>query len=106
MYYNIEKSSFNAVSAYLLFRGKFKLCIHTKHSFLILNLYEQQAYIVVQLSDFAKNWHFCTTIIVNISIPPPLDPKTFDIQKIFLNSLNICGYKNWIRGWCMCSMKK
>ena len=53
---------------------------------LIINLHEQQAYTVVQLSDLAKNWHFCTPIIVNISIPQPLDPKTFGF---FLSSMNI-----------------
>ena len=61
-----------------------KLCIYTKHLLLMINLDEQQAYTVVQLFDFAENWHFCTPIIVNIFIPPPLDPKTFVIQRIFL----------------------
>ena len=66
-----------------VFTGKSKLCIHIKHSLLIINLHEQQAYPFVQVSDLAKNWHFCTPIIVNMSMPPPLDPKSFDIQRIF-----------------------
>ena len=37
----------------------------------------------VQFSDLAKNWQFCTPIIGNISMPPPLYPKSFDIQRIF-----------------------
>ena len=43
---------------------------------------EQQAYTFVQFSDTAKKWHFCTLIIVNISVAPPLDPKTFYIRRI------------------------
>ena len=70
--------------SYMNIRGKSKICIYTKHLLLIINLHEQQAYTVVQLSDLAKNWHFCTPIIVNISIPQSLDPKTFDILRIFL----------------------
>ena len=48
----------------------------------MINLDEQQANIVVQLPDFDDNCHLCTSIIVNISIPPPLDTKTFVIQRI------------------------
>ena len=59
------------------------MCIYPKHSSLIMNLHEQQAYAFAQFSDLAKNWHFCTPIIVNISIHPFLDPKSFDIQRIF-----------------------
>ena len=55
-----------------------------KHLLLIINLDEQQACTVVQLPDFAENCLFCTPVIVNISIPPPLDPKTFVLQRIFL----------------------
>ena len=51
---------------------------------LTINLLEQKAYAFVQFSDLAKNWHFVTSIIENISIPPPLDPKMSDIQRIFL----------------------
>ena len=50
----------------------------------MINLDAQQTCTVVQLPDFAENFHLCTPIIVNISIPPPLDPKTFVIQRIFL----------------------
>ena len=59
-----------------IFRGKSKPCKHTKHLLLIIDLHEQQAYKFVQLNfRFSQNWQFCTPIIVNISIPPPLDPK-------------------------------
>ena len=61
-----------------------RTCIYTKHLLLTINLLEQRAIAFVQLSDLATNWHICTPIIVNISIPPPLDPKLFDIQRIFL----------------------
>ena len=65
--------------------------IYTKHSLLTIDLLEQNAYGFVQFSDFAKNWRFCTPIIVNISIPPPLDPKISDIQIIFLKrSKRVC----------------
>ena len=47
----------------------------------MINSDEQQAYTVVQLSDFAENWHSFTLIV---SIPPPVDPKTLVIQRIFL----------------------
>ena len=67
-----------------MFRGKSKLCIYTKHLLLMINLDEQQSCTVVQLPDFAENCHFCTPVIVNISILPPLDPKTFVILRIFL----------------------
>ena len=67
----------------LIIRVKSKLCIYTKHSLLTFNLLEQYADEFVQFSDLAKNWHFCTPIIVNISIPPPLDQKISDIQSIF-----------------------
>ena len=53
--------------------------------YMIINLHEQYVYTVVQFSDLAKNWQFCTPIIVNIVIHPPLDPKTFDIQRIVWN---------------------
>ena len=32
----------------------------------------------------AENWRFSTLIIVNISVSPCLDPKSFDIQRIIL----------------------
>ena len=63
--------------------GKSK-CIHTKHSLLITNLHEEQAYKFVQFSDFTKNRHLWTPIIVNISVAPPLDPIPFDIWRIIL----------------------
>ena len=44
-------------------RGKSKLFIYTKHSSLIMNLHEQQAYTFVQFSDLAKNRHYFTSII-------------------------------------------
>ena len=51
----------------------------------IINLHEQQAYTFVQFSEIdKKNWHFCTLTIVNVSIAPSLDPKTFDIEGIML----------------------
>ena len=59
----------------LVFRGKSKMCIFTKHSLLIINLHEQKAYTFDQFSDLAKNWHFRPPINGNISIPPPLDQK-------------------------------
>ena len=52
-----------------------------KHSLLLIHLHEQQAYIFVQCSHIAKNWNFCTLIIINISVAPPLDPKTLNIRK-------------------------
>ena len=58
--------------------------MYAEHSLLTINLMEQYAHAFVQFSDLAKNWHLCTPIIVNISIPPPLDPKIFDIKRIFL----------------------
>ena len=67
-----------------IIRGKSKLCIYTKHSLITIDLLEQLAGAFVQFSDLAKNWHFCTPINVNISKPPPLDPKIVDIQRIFL----------------------
>ena len=66
---------------------------------LMINVDEQQASTVVQLSDFAENCLFCTPINVNITIPPPLDPKTFVIQRIFLKrSKRLISNKNWIGG--------
>ena len=78
---------------------KKKLCIHTKHSSLIINLHEQQAYTFVQFSDLAKNWHFCTSIIVNMSKPHPSIQKVLIYNESSENALNVCGYKNWIGGW-------
>ena len=66
-----------------IIRRKFKLCMYAKHSLITINLLETKAYTFVQFSDLAKIWHFCTPIIVNISIPSPLDPKIFDIKRIF-----------------------
>ena len=71
---------------------------------LIINLHEQQAYTFVQFSDLAKNWQFCTPIIVNISIPPPLNLKIWIYKESSENALNVCGYKNWIRGWGVCEL--
>ena len=48
--------------------------VYIYQTFVVFFLDEQQACTVVQLPDFADNCHFCTPIIVNISIPPPLDP--------------------------------
>ena len=53
-------------------------CIYIQN-LLIIILHEQQTYTFVQFSEIAKNSHFCTPIIVNFSIPPPVDPKSFDI---------------------------
>ena len=53
---------------------------------------EQKAYAFVQFSYLAKNWHICTPIIVDISVPPPLDPKYFDKQRIFLK----CSKRVWL----------
>ena len=36
----------------------------------------------IYLSSFLIKLKICTLIIVNISKPPPLDPKSFDIQRI------------------------
>ena len=46
----------------------------------MINLGEQQACTVVQLSDFVENCHFCIPTIVNISIPPSPDPKTLYVN--------------------------
>ena len=73
--------------------------MHTKHSLLIINFPKEKAYAFVQLSDLAKNWHISTPIIVNISIPPPLGPKTFDIQIIFLKRSKPVWLQNWIGCW-------
>ena len=55
--------------------------VHIYQTFIVHNnLHEQQTYTVFQYPYKAKNWHFCTPIIVNISIPPTLDPKSFDIH--------------------------
>ena len=71
-------------------------------------MHEQQAYTFGQFSDLAKNWHLCihVPIIVNMSLPPPLDPKSFDIQRIFLKRSKRLGYKNWIGGWGVCELCK
>ena len=53
-------------------------CMYAKHSLFKINLLEQKAYAFVHFSDLATNLHFCTLISVNISIPPPLDPKIFN----------------------------
>ena len=58
------------------------MCIYTINSSFIINLHEQQTHTFVQFSKLVKKWHFCTPIIVNISKPPPLYLKLFDIQKI------------------------
>ena len=50
---------------------------------------QQHAYTFVQFSDIAKNWHFCTLIIVNISDAPLRDLKTFDKRRF------ICSNNNW-----------
>ena len=63
-------------------------CLYTKHSLLTTNLHEQWAYRFVQFSDFAKNWHLWTPIIVNISVAPTLNPIRFDIRRIFLKCSN------------------
>ena len=63
-------------------------CLYTKHSLLITNLHEQWTYKFVQFSDFAKNWHLWTPIIVNISVAPPLNPIPFDIWRIILKCSN------------------
>ena len=43
---------------------------------LIINLHELQAYKFVKFSDLAKNWYFCTPIIVIFSVAPqPLIQK-------------------------------
>ena len=77
-----------------VFRGKSKLSIYTKHSSLIINLYEQQALTFVPFSDSAKNWRFCTHIIVNISIPHPSIQKVLIYKESSENALNVCGYKD------------
>ena len=59
--------------------------MNIKHSLLIINLHDQQADTFVKFSNLANNWHFCTPFIINISISPPLDPKSFYIQRIFFN---------------------
>ena len=62
-----------------IIRGMSKLCTYTKHSF-------WQGQICLNnrhMHLFKFNWHFCTPIMVNISIPPPLDPKFFYAQRIF-----------------------
>ena len=77
-----------------VFRERTKLCIYNKHSLLINNLHEQQAYTFVQFSKLAKNCHFFTHIIVNIS-NPHLSIQKVLIYKEFLTSV----YKNWIGDW-------
>ena len=59
--------------------------VYTKHSLLITNLHQQQAYTYFQFSDIAENWHFCTLIIVNISVALLLNPKTLDILRLIIN---------------------
>ena len=54
---------------------------------LALSLIKIMKYGIVQFcymnfSDLAKTWHFCTPIIVYISVTPPLNPKTFEIPRI------------------------
>ena len=77
---------------------------------LITNLHNKFAWTagihIFQFSDLAKNWQFCTPIITNISIPPPLDRKNFDIQRIFWKCSNVCGYKNSIVGIGVCELWK
>ena len=59
-----------------IFRGKPKLCIYNNHSLLIINLHEQQAYtFFFHFSYLNKNLHFWTSVIINISVPSPLEPK-------------------------------
>ena len=78
-----------------IFRGMSKLCIYTKHSLLMINLKEQQAYEFVQFSDFAKNSHLCTPIIVNIFVALcSLQKLSKCEESSFKNSLNVCSKKN------------
>ena len=58
-------------------------------------MHEQQAFTFVHFSDVAKNWHFRTLIIVNISVAPPLDPQTFDKQRKILKRYE-GSKKDWI----------
>ena len=81
-----------------IFRGKFKLCIFTKHLLLIINLHELQAYKFVKFSDLAKNWYFCTPIIVIFSVAHPLIQKLLIYEQSSWNALNICSNKNLIGG--------
>ena len=89
-----------------IFKGKSKLRIYAKQLLLVINLDEQQAKTVVQLSDFAKNLRFFTPMVVNISIPPPLDPKTFVIQSIFLKRSKRLWLQNWIGVLDVCKLWK
>lgn len=43
----------------------------------IINLHEQQANEIVQFSDLVYNWHIYTPVIINISVAPLFDSKTF-----------------------------
>ena len=47
--------------------------VYTKHLLLIINLHELQAYKFVKFSDLAKNWYFCTPIIIIFSVAPPFE---------------------------------
>ena len=48
---------------------------------------EQHAYTFVKYSDIPKNWHFCTLIIVNISVAPSRRSINFWYTKIHLKTL-------------------
>ena len=41
--------------------------------------------------DVALNWHFSTPFIINISVAPPLDPITFDKQRIISSVVTKIG---------------
>ena len=58
----------------------------------------------MQIPNLTKNSHFCAPIIVNISIPPPLDPKISDIQRIFIKRSKCVWLQNWIGGWGVCKL--
>ena len=79
--------------------------LEESQSCVIINLHEQETYKFVQFSDIAKNWNVCTPIIVNISNPNPRSKK-FWYTKSFENTLNVCGYKNWIGRWGVCELWK
>ena len=57
-----------------------------------------------KFSDIAKKLHFCTFIIVNISVAPPLDQKLLINKESSENDLNVCRNKNWIGGWGVCEI--
>ena len=69
--------------------------MYAKHSLLTNNLLEQQVYAFVQFSGNTKNWYFCRPI-VNISMPPHLDPKVF--------ALSACGDQNGIGDCGVCEL--